>query len=182
MANEYLNNKDLEKAIIRFQQCKRDIAKYEAVIARLQNNPRSRIRKFKGRGFITNKNCIEQYEKVKNEYFDLKNILAVAFFTLSDNLARYKNISYIDIDDAVQEGVIVCFEKIDRFNPDKGKSFSYFTQIIINQLLQMYRAAKNYGELKNKYQNHLRSKDSQGIIENLKRRGIYKENNFSEFS
>lgn len=96
-------------------------------------------------------------QKLEVEYERLHNILANEFFTLSDNLARYAKFNHIDIDDAVQEGVMICFEKIDRFNPDIGKAFNYMTTCILNHFRQLYRTARTYNEFKKKYHDHLQT-------------------------
>jgi DNA-directed RNA polymerase specialized sigma24 family protein len=69
---------------------------------------------------------------------------------LSQNIVRYAKFNHIDEDDAVQEGVMICFERVDRFNPSKGKAFNYMTTCILNQFRQLYRAAKNHQDLKKK--------------------------------
>ena len=81
--------------------------------------------------------------------------LTIAFYLLSENIVRYRKFNLIDADDAIQEGVMICFEKVDRFDPSKGKAFNYMTTCIINHFRQLYRTARNYNELKKKYQDHL---------------------------
>jgi DNA-directed RNA polymerase specialized sigma subunit len=83
--------------------------------------------------------------------------LAIAFFTLSENIVRYAKFKLIDQDDAVQEGVMICFDKIERFDSRKGKAFNYMTTCILNHFRQLYRTSRNYNELKIKYLNHIQS-------------------------
>jgi DNA-directed RNA polymerase specialized sigma subunit len=85
---------------------------------------------------------------------------------LSENIANYAKFSGIDIDDAIQEGVLICFEKINRFDPRKGKAFNYMTTCILNHFRQLYRSARNYNELKKRYQNFLSDKFETMIIRN----------------
>jgi DNA-directed RNA polymerase specialized sigma subunit len=101
---------------------------------------------------------IEQEKLLKDasEKFNaFQHQLAMAFYILSENIAKYAKFSGIDIDDAIQEGVFICLEKIDRFNPLKGKAFNYMTTVILNSLRQHYRSANNYNELKKRYHAHL---------------------------
>src|SRR5438046_2497724 len=94
--NEYLNNKYLEGLISRFQKAKSDKSKYEFIIANLNAN-------------IEQEESLEislgKYKRNQAEFLELQSLLADAFFTLADNLARYAKFNYIDIDDAIQEGV-----------------------------------------------------------------------------
>jgi DNA-directed RNA polymerase specialized sigma subunit len=74
------------------------------------------------------------------------------------------------VDDAIQEGVLICFEKIDRFDPRKGKAFNYMTTCILNHYRQLYRSARNYNELKKKYMVYLSDKFDCVIMRNGKER------------
>ena len=47
--------------------------------------------------------------------------------------------------------VYACFDKVNNFNPSKGKAFNYFTTIILNQMRREYRAWKSIVEKKKKY-------------------------------
>ncbi|RTK97528.1 MAG: hypothetical protein EKK64_01190 [Neisseriaceae bacterium] len=93
----------------------------------------------------------EENIAVCSEYKEIQDLLAIAFYTLSQNIVRYAKFNLIDQDDAVQEGVMICFEKIDRFDSQKGKAFNYMTTCILNHFRQQYRTARNYNELKRKY-------------------------------
>ena len=145
MASEYLNNKNLEKTIIIFQKAKRDKKLYNF----LQEDVKKREDKVK----IELKDLInKKNSEILNLHEVTQNNLAVAFYTLSENIVRYAKFNLIDIDDAVQEGVLVCFEKLGRFNQKIGKAFNYMTTCILNHFKQLYRSAKNYNELKKRYQ------------------------------
>ncbi|NIQ12872.1 MAG: hypothetical protein GTO02_00205, partial [Candidatus Dadabacteria bacterium] len=146
MGTEYLNNSIFEEIIARFQQSKREKSKYEICIEDL-------------RGAIDRGNkCVNfalRLDRLSNQhrcacetYTETQQQLAVAFLTLSENIVRYAKFNLIDVDDAVQEGVMICFEKIDRFDPVKGKAFNYMTTCILNHYRQLYRTARNYNELK----------------------------------
>lgn len=95
--------------------------------------------------------------------FDQAQIeLAAAFYTLAKNIIRAFKFQLVDKDDALQEGVMICFEKLHRFDPNyhgpggkKATAFNFCTTIILNHYRQLYRTAKNYNELKIRYHNHL---------------------------
>ena len=85
-------------------------------------------------------------------------------FRKLNKIVKLAKFSHIDMDDAVQEGVMICFEKIDRFNPEIGKAFNYMTTCILNHYRQLYRTARNHNELKRKYQEYLESQVEQAIL------------------
>ena len=154
MATEYLNNKVFEGNIVKFQQLKRDKTRYEFILDDLnisKNKPN-----FNKIDLLTKKQT--EYEQIMRDYTAAQNILATSFLLLSENIIRYRKFNLVDVDDAIQEFVMILFDKIDRFNPDKGKAFSYATQILINNYRQLYRSARNYNELKKKYTTHLEEK------------------------
>ena len=168
MSREYLNNRAFENIIATFQKTKRQKTRYELIIEDIQD----RIKRKKRRGGDTdldrkllkiNQTCLTS---VNCEYVEAERLLAAAFYTLSENIVRYAKFNLIDQDDAVQEGVVICFEKIDRFNPDKGKAFNYMTTCILNHFRQLYRTARNYNELKKKYHDFLQQQLSLTIIKN----------------
>jgi DNA-directed RNA polymerase specialized sigma subunit len=151
MSNEYLNNKNLEKIILLFQKTKRDKKLYGF----LDNDLKSRN--------LINEFIEKKFVESSNHFVDIQKNLAHAFYILSSNIVRYAKFSLIDQDDAVQEGVLVCFEKLDKFDPRVGKAFNYMTTCILNHFKQLYRSAKNYNELKKKYQDFTKDKgDFQG--------------------
>lgn len=105
----------------------------------------------------------DQHKKNLLDYENTQKDLATAFYTLSENIVRYAKFNLIDPDDSVQEGVLICFEKLDRFDPRFGKAFNYMTTCVLNHFKQLYRSARNYTELKKKYQDHI-SKEIQNEI------------------
>lgn len=129
MATEYLNNKAFEGIIERFMSAKK-------------NARRNQI----------------EYDLAAKDLTD-------AFYLLAENIIRAFNFQLIDKDDALQEGVMICFEKVDRFNPNyigkngqKAKAFNYLTTCCLNHYRQLYRTAKNYIELKKRYQDFIAKK------------------------
>ena len=151
--NEYLNNKDFEATILRFLQAKKNKTKYELITEDLKNTcERKKSRKQKvGETELLLEANLKLLDLANVEFRESQKLLAFEFYTLSDRVVRYAKFNLIDIEDAIQEGVIICFEKVDRFEPKKGKAFNYMTTCVFNHLRQMYRTARNYGELKKKY-------------------------------
>ena len=111
---------------------------------------------------------VVKYTESCANFKDFQNQLAYAFYILAENITNYAKFSGIDVDDAIQEGVLICFEKIDRFDPRKGKAFNYMTTCILNHYRQLYRSARNYNELKKKYMVYLSDKFDTVIMRNGK--------------
>ena len=182
MANEYLNNKTFESVIQSFQNYKKQKQKHELIIEDLKETHKRRQTKYKDdkkKELLQNR--IDEYNKVCNEFDECQEQLATAFYILSENIANYAKFSGIDIDDAIQEGVVICFEKVDRFNPhyrgkngQKAKAFNYMTTCILNHFRQLYRSARNYHELKKKYHVYLQDKFESMFFRNGKERSIHK--------
>lgn len=177
MSSEYLNNKFFEKIIIQFQNSKREKSRLEILIEDIKTTIKIKNNK--------NINCLANKEDLKNkeelyvitnkDHEEAKKHLAIAFFTLSENIVRYAKFQLIDVDDAVQEGVMICFDKINRFDPRKGKAFNYMTTCILNHFRQLYRSARNYIELKKRYLNYVQFIQNHSMIKNGKQ--IFIENN-----
>lgn len=159
MANEYLNNRNFESIIYAFQHHKRQKAKYEMIVSDLKQTHERRLAKYgdneKKQPLATGE---DGFREACANFHGFQEQLAYAFYVLSENIANYAKFSGIDIDDAIQEGVLICFEKIDRFDPRKGKAFNYMTTCILNHFRQLYRSARNYNELKRRYGVHLQEK------------------------
>ncbi len=82
---------------------------------------------------------------------ETKTKVTETFYLLADNIIRAFRFKLVDKDDALQEGVLACFSKMDRFDSERGKAFNWFTTIILNHYRQLYRSAKNYNELKRRF-------------------------------
>lgn len=179
MANEYLNNKNFESLICKFIEIKRNKVKLETLLEEIKDTEK---RTAKRNSFERPEswNSIEkEFNEYLNNYNSLQTELTVAFYLLSENIVRYRKFNLIDPDDAIQEGVMICFEKVDRFDPYKGKAFNYMTTCIINHFRQLYRTARNYNELKKKYHDHLSVSVEQVNVsskQNKQSKGIYKNN------
>lgn len=179
MANEYLNNKNFESLISKFINVKRNKVKLETLLEEIKDTEKRTSK----RNNFDKPESWDSIEKEFIEYLDkykfLQTELTTAFYLLSENIVRYRKFNLIDPDDAIQEGVMICFEKVDRFDPDKGKAFNYMTTCIINHFRQLYRTARNYNELKKKYHDHLSISIEQVNVsnkQNKQSKGIYKNN------
>lgn len=144
---EYLNNKTFESIILKFQQSKKQLKKYQFLLEDFDTSVKNLEKKNKTTDLPPVKELLsEAYKNFKQ----VENDITESFYILSSNVYKYKKFN-LDIDDAVQEGVLACFDKIDRFNPVYGKAFSYLTTCIINHMRQMYRSIKSYNDFKKKY-------------------------------
>lgn len=150
MSIEYLNNKIFEELIINFKKCKRN------------------------------------RKKKSLEFSIAEQQLAEAFYILSDNIIKAFKFQLIDVDDMMQEGVMICFERLNCFDPNyvtesgnKSKAFNYFTTCTLNHFRQLYRTAKNYKQLKERYYTFL-SKKNQDKIFNMMSEAIKRNNNYDD--
>jgi len=116
------------------------------------------------------KEAKKNVERNENEFLAAQMELTEAFYLLAKNIIRAFRFQLVDKDDALQEGVMICFEKLHRFNPDKGRAFNFCTTIILNHYRQLYRTAKNYNELKIRYHEHLCEKANEAFISAIKAR------------
>ena len=146
MSTEYLNNKSFEIIIIKYQKAQR--AKQRLNFLQKDIEMQKQISKNLKCPLVVDESEIKNAEL---DYAEAQKILATAFYTLSQNIVRYAKFSHIDEDDAVQEGVLICFERAEKFDPAKGKAFNYMTTCILNHFRQLWRSARNYQELKKRY-------------------------------
>jgi len=126
----------------------------------------------------------KKYNKIRKkkpkEFNKAEGQLTEAFYILSDNIIRAFKFQLIDKDDMMQEGAVICFEKLNCFNPDfvtesgqRSKAFNYFTTCILNHYRQLYRTAKQYKQLKEKFFDFLSKKNQVrifGAMAEIKRR------------
>lgn len=171
MASEYLNNKTFESIIQSFQFYKRQQAKCELIWHDLEETHKRRRKKYRDNQRKTAlENARKNHKEACVQFKDFQEQLAYAFYILSENIANWAKFSGIDIDDAIQEGVLICFEKIDRFDPRKGKAFNYMSTCILNHFRQLYRSARNYNELKKRYLSFLQDRFENLVIRNGRER------------
>lgn len=144
----YLDNSKFEEVIIHFQYYKKQKFKYEFIIEDLK--PSCIIRNSDYHKDILN--LIEiKYKEANTQYTYYYEELVKFLYTLSGNVAGCKRSNLMELDDAIQEAIWICLEKIDKFDPSLGRAFNYMTTCIINHLKQNFRSRKNYNELKKKF-------------------------------
>lgn len=181
MANEYLNNQTFESVIYNFQMLKKKKARCQLILKDLRETF-ERQKKNTKIDYSKNQEILKlqetEYTTAYEEFERYQKELTEAFYILSTNIANYyiNRYSGIDVDDATQEAVLICFEKIDRFDPKKGRAFNYMTTCVINHFRQIYRSNRNYNELKKKYFTYLQDR-----FESVFRRNG-KERSGSDFS
>lgn len=97
-------------------------------------------------------------KKKPKEYELAEAHLIEAFYILADNIIRAFKFQLIERDDMMQEGALICLEKLDCFDPNfvtesgnKSKAFNYFTTCTLNHFRQLYRTAKNHKQLQERY-------------------------------
>lgn len=163
MVHEYLNNKTFEILISGFQNIKKEKNQLDFLIQEIDSTCALNVN-LKNYKIPESWIKIKEKQKVSLQIFkDTQEKLAFAFYTLSENIVKYAKFNLIDQDDAIQEGVMICFEKVDRFDPSKGKAFNYMTTCILNHFKQLYRSARNYNELKRKYLDFAQIKFEQNL-------------------
>jgi hypothetical protein len=161
LTTEYLNNKIFEANIAKFKEIKQDKLRYELIIGDLEEAYKKNGPKVLLRTETLNQKK-QQYKQLCNDYKDMQSLLAKDFFKIAEGIISYRRFHFVDTDDAIQEFVMICFEKLDRFDPNyrgkngqKAKAFNYITTCVLNSYRQLYRTARNYNELKRKYSNYL---------------------------
>ena len=166
-----MNNKTFESIIKLFQFYKRHKNRCEWILQDLrEKHERRQLKHQDDLHLELFTEAKEQLQETEDNYSNYQEQLAHAFYLLSENIANYAKFSNIDVDDAIQEGVLICFEKIDRFDPRKGKAFNYMTTCILNHYRQLYRGAKSYNEFKKRYHLFLQDKFDSIIVRNGKER------------
>lgn len=98
--------------------------------------------------------CIVAYREQPDNK-ERQNALAVQFYLLATNIVKGFKFARVEPEDAIQDCVMLCFAKIHRFDPSKGKAFNFCTTMIMNQCKQEYRSAQRRDENKIKFAKHL---------------------------
>jgi hypothetical protein len=180
VSNQYLDNTEFESIIERYQRSQREKLRYELMVDDLKGAAERVKRKAAEKAEAVKKAKVH-LDKAVFEYKDCQQQLAFQFYTLAESIVRWRNFSLIDDEDAVQEGVLICFEKIDRFDSSKGSAFNYLTTCVLNHFRQLWRSARNYNELKIKYQDFLCSSFEEFVARNLRERlKAYRSNSESK--
>jgi hypothetical protein len=159
MKNEYINNKKFEEIIENFRSSSRSKRRCEFILEDLRETHGRRLEKYSDnvrKGGVTLQE--KRYSEVCTNFKKLQEQLSFAFYVLSENVAGFSRFQGIDLDDAIQEGVLICFDKLDRFDASKGKAFNYLTTCILNHYRQIYRSIRSYNEFKKRYHVFLHNK------------------------
>lgn len=173
MATEYLNNKTFESLIIKFQQSKKEKNKYQLL---MNDCIEAEKRMKKPQMSDRRKNIESEYNTAITNFEEIQRQLTTAFYVLAENIVRYAKFNLVDQDDAIQDAVMISFEKIERFDPKKGKAFNYSTTIILNSLRQGYRTARSYNDFKKKYLDFIQIQTEQQLSQN-RTKNLYKKHN-----
>jgi hypothetical protein len=179
MATEYLNNKSLEKLIVEFQKIKKERTKYQLFIEDIAATEKRTSKRSKFRKPDSWVLAEAKYQALTNDFQKIQQQLAGAFYTLAENIVRYAKFNLIDQDDAIQEGVMICFEKIDKFDAKKGKAFNYLTTVQLNAYRQLYRTHRNHNELKRKFAEFVQQQIGQNSFNGKNKISHKSQNNLS---
>lgn len=175
-----MDNTEFESIIERYQRSQREKLRYELVVDDLKGAVDRSKRKGADKS-ETLKAAKASLATAVGAHKHCQEQLAFQFYTLAESIVRWRNFSLIDDEDAVQEGVLICFEKIDRFDSSKGSAFNYLTTCVLNHFRQLWRSARNYNELKVKYQDFLCSSFEEFVARNLRERlKVYRSNSESK--
>lgn len=140
---EYLNNKNLELNMKSFFEI---VSKLKEIKLGLAEDISRGVHDIKIKKHI---------KDLTSLYKDLELIqenLGKDFYELSKRIVGSKNWFLLDKEEAIQESVMICFQKIEKFDFSRGSAaFSYLTTCIIHHLKQLHRTVKNHNELKKKY-------------------------------
>lgn len=158
-------------------QCKKEKLKYEMLLEDIKETKERTANRKKYKQPENWEEIESAFKQIMVTHKEIQDELTIAFYLLSENIVRYRKFNLIDPDDAIQEGVMTCFDKIDRFDPTKGKAFNYMTTCIINHFRQLYRTARNYNELKKKYHDFLSVTVDQPIPPMKSNKSMYRKQN-----
>lgn len=134
-----------------------------------------------GADYINNKaleDLVAEYKRLKKakktkskEFIEIEDKLVKVFYILVDNISRAFKFQLIEAEDMMQEAVMLCFEKLHRFDPDyvspitgkKSRLFNFLSTIVLNAARQLYRNSKSHKQLQERYFDHL-SKNNHDYI------------------
>lgn len=95
--------------------------------------------------------CIKvcQNTNLENEH---AKTLATLLLKLACQIHKYANINTTMTPKILQKHMVfACLENINKYNPEKGKAFNYFTTIMLNFLKKEYKIWHNRQSLAKKY-------------------------------
>lgn len=172
MNQDYLDNKEFELLINKFQKSKQDRIKFQMIIDDIVSSTEKRA-KYKKSPDHDLRVYHLLFDQSKLEFSESQKELATKFYLLADRLVRYAKDIIVDVDDSIQEAVMICFEKVDRFDPNyrgkngqKAKAFNYMTTCILNHYRQIWRTHKNYKLLKERYRDFQAARFNTTVVRN----------------
>lgn len=166
MKTEYLNNDFLEDTMEIYKKSRLEKVRFETIIEDLRSSTAKRKKNKKKSVLADINHYHSEYARVTNEFDTAQKQLTKSFYTLTERLIGYCRDIIIDTDDALQEGVCACFEKLNKFTKGKGKAFNYLTTCVMNHFRQMYRGHKSYKLFKERYKEFMSHKFSSVLIKN----------------
>lgn len=80
--------------------------------------------------------------------------LGEAFDILFENIVKIfgaGNLVGSIVKNSKKDIIFSCFDRVEKFDPDKGNAYSYFATIVLNQMRKTYLTYKNRLEKEKKY-------------------------------
>jgi dimeric dUTPase (all-alpha-NTP-PPase superfamily) len=150
----YLDNEALEASIFKYVMSRK--ASERCVMAIEDFKKSIDVGNKKSKEFLDKK--IKQKIAEDKIFEETRNALAQSFTVLANRITSFKDYLFVDKEDAAQEFVLICFDKLDRFDPDyrgptgaKTKAFNYLTTCVFHHYSALWRSGRSYAELKAKY-------------------------------
>ena len=113
----------------------------------------------------------------------LQRIICDFFYVLAYHIIVSAHFNMIDEEDAMQDAVMACFRKMQKFDPERGKAFNFFTTVIFNQMRGMFKTSKSYYQLKRSFLRHQAMRldsgnpQAQRLILYMRDRGYFDDDN-----
>ena len=171
MRQDYLDNTKFEDLIVVYQKFHNFKKRFEMIMedyrqVEYRNETKNIIKES-----VIWEDRIDRYKEKMAGSEKVKEQLCKEFLILAENLTKYARFNLVDFDDAIQEGVLICLERFDRFEPSKGKAFNYMTTCIYNHLRHIYRGHKSHNELKRRFAIFLENSQGSSNIKVYTRNG-----------
>lgn len=166
MKTEYLNNDFLEDTMEIYKKSRLEKVRFETIIEDLRSSIAKRRKNKKKSVLADIDHYHSEYIRAAGDFDTAQKQLTKSFYTLTERLIGYCRDIIVDTDDALQEGVCACFEKLNKFTKGKGKAFNYLTTCVMNHFRQMYRGHKSYKLFKERYKEFMSNKFSSVLIKN----------------
>ena len=93
MATEYLNNKTFESLIVKFQFVKKQRVKYQMLMDDIIGTHQRTMKRGKYQKPDTWTTTENEFRVISSKFQESQDELAIAFYTLSENIVRYVYVS-----------------------------------------------------------------------------------------